>query len=197
MKKSSLRAMLAASLLAVLGASCQPHVYKATVLQPPKPVDDFSMASTGESDFRLSAHQDQFVILFFGYTNCPDVCPATLAQLQQMVQKLGPDADRIDVAFVTVDPERDTLDALKTYLAHFNPTFVGLRTTDEDQLMNLGQAFGIYYDLGTADEHSDNYLVMHTSSVLVLHQMGLKAVFSSDTSGADMAADMQEILKSQ
>jgi protein SCO1/2 len=192
---SRIKASAAALALALLATACQPHQFKATVLQPPKPIDDFSLASTDGSQYALSAHKDKFVVLFFGYSNCPDVCPATLVQLQQMVQKLGPDAGKVEVAFVTVDPERDTLDALKAYLAQFNTAFVGLRTADQAQLKALTGQFGIYYELGANDPHTSGYPVMHTSSLLVVNQMGLKAVFSSDTSAADMAADLQELIK--
>jgi protein SCO1 len=194
----SLRKAMAVALLAVfaaLGTGCQPHQFKATVLQPAKAIDDFSLPASDGSTFTLSDHKDRFVILYFGYTNCPDVCPATLAQLQQMTQKLGPDASKVEVAFVTVDPERDTLDVLKAYLSHFNPAFVGLRPTDDSQITGLTKQFGIYYELATPDAMTMQYEVNHTSSVMVLNQMGLKAIFGSDISGADMAADLQEIMK--
>lgn len=195
-----LRTAAAITLLAVfatLGVACQPHQFKATVLQPPKTVDDFSIPASDGSTFTLSGHKDRFVILYFGYTNCPDICPATLAQLQQMTQKLGPDASKVDVAFVTVDPERDTLDVLKAYLAHFNPAFVGLRPADDAQTTALTKQFGIYYELGTPEAMNMQYQVDHTPSVMVLNQMGLRAVFGSDTSGADMAPDLQELMKSK
>ncbi len=192
-----LRAALAMIVLALLGVACQPHQFKATVLQPAKPISDFSMASSDGSTFTLSAHKDRFVVLYFGYTNCPDECPATLAQLKLMVDKLGAEANKVDVAFVTVDPQRDSLDGLKAYLSHFNPSFVGLRTDDTDQLTALGKEFGIYYELGTTTPQTSQYPVMHTSTVMVLNQMGLRAVFSSDTPGADMASDLHELMKSQ
>src|SRR5512138_3172218 len=143
MMKYHWRAVAALALLAVAGVACRPHQYKATVLQPPKPLDDFSMPGSDGSTFTLSAHKDQFVILYFGYTNCPDICPATLAQIKQMTQKLGADAAKVKVAFVTVDPERDTLEVLKAYLGHFNPNYVGLRPADDSQMAALTKAYGI------------------------------------------------------
>ena len=87
-------------------------------------------------DFRLTDHtgrtrtladfRGKVVVLFFGYTQCPDVCPTTLSELAATMQKLGPDADRVQVLFVTVDPERDTADLLSRYVPAFNPSFLGL-----------------------------------------------------------------------
>ena len=88
-------------------------------------------------DFRLTGHdgkprtladfRGKVVVLFFGYTQCPDVCPTTLAELADVMRQLGPDADRVQVLFVTVDPDRDSADLLSKYVPAFNPTFLGLR----------------------------------------------------------------------
>ena len=192
-----LRAAAAMVLLAAFGAACQPHQYKATVLQPPKPITDFTVPASDGSTFGLSAHKDRYVLLYFGYTNCPDICPATLAELQQAIQKLGPDADKVEVAFVTTDPQRDSLDALKAYLSHFNGSFVGLRPADSGQLTSLEQEFGIYAQLGTPDPTTNQYPVDHTSAVMVVNQMAFKAIFGTGTSGADIASDLQALMKSQ
>lgn len=192
-----LRAAAAIALLVVFGTACQPHQYKATVLNPPKPVDDFSAPASDGSTFTLSAHKDRFVLLYFGYTNCPDICPATLAELQQALQKLGPDATKVEVVFVTTDPQRDSLDALKTYLSHFNGSFVGLRPADADHATALDKEFGIYADLGTPDPTTNQYSVDHTSAVMVVNGMALKAIFGTETSGADIASDLQALMKSQ
>lgn len=188
----------AALVLALMTAACQPHQFKATVLQPPKPITDFTVDSTGGATFTLSKFQDRFVILYFGYTNCPDVCPATLAQLKQTLDKLGPDADKVTVVFATVDPQRDSLDRLKTYLSNFNPNFIGIRTAGDGALKDLTGQFGIYFEAGPQDSGvATGYPVMHTSSVLVLNKMGLRALFTSETSAADMAADLRELVRSQ
>ena len=193
----NLRAAAAIALLAFFGAACAPHQYTATVLKPPKSLTDFTIPASDGSSFTLSAHQDRYVLLYFGYTNCPDICPATLAELQQTVQKLGPDAGKVEVAFVTTDPQRDTLDALKAYLSHFNGSFIGLRPADSDQAAALDKEFGILADLGTPDPTTNQYPVNHTSAVMVVHQMGLMALFGTETSGAEMASDIQALMQSR
>jgi protein SCO1/2 len=193
--KPTLRLAAASVILAILGTACQqPHQYTGTVLQPPKPLEDVSVPAMDGTVFTLSDHQDQFVVLYFGYTNCPDICPATLTQLQQAIQKLGSDASKVRVAFVTVDPERDSLDALQAYLSHFDVSFVGLRPADDAQLAALGKEFGIFYESQPHDTMDTPYEVNHTSSVQVIHEMSLVEVFSSDTSAADLAADLKALM---
>ena len=105
-------------------------------------------------DFQLTDHNGQtrtlkdfhgkLVIIFFGYTQCPDVCPTSMAELAEVKKLLGKDGDKLQGIFVTVDPERDTTELLKAYMANFDPTFLALRPTP-DQLVALAKDFKIYY----------------------------------------------------
>lgn len=87
---------------------------------------EFSAMSTLDREVRLSDYREKVVLIFFGYTSCQDICPATLGHLRSLMAKLGPMADQVQILFVTVDPENDTAEHLKAYLARFDPRFVGM-----------------------------------------------------------------------
>ncbi len=188
----------AALLLAALGmAGCLPYEYKGTVLDPPKPLDDFTLPTADGGTFRLSDQQGQLVLVYFGYTYCPDVCPATMYQVGRVAEQLGEDAEQVQVVMVTVDPARDTPEQLDRYVKNFNPTFVGLRTDDTGQLDAVLAQFGAYYVIEDPQEDSaSGYLVTHTASLfLVDGQNALREVFTYGTPAEDIAADIRQMLK--
>lgn len=171
----------------------KPYTFHGTVLTPPLPVTDFTL-QTGESEtFSLSAARGKLVLLFFGYTSCPDVCPTTLAELRQASENLGDDARNIQVVMVTADPERDTPEKMKAYVAHFDPNFIGVSG-------NLADLESLWEELGVFVEKEDTgsaagYLVSHTSSVYVLDRNGnLILMFPYGTSAVDIASDLSELL---
>jgi protein SCO1 len=135
------------------------------------------------------------VLLYFGYTYCPDVCPATLATLAQAVAELSAqDQEKVQVLMVTVDPDRDTAGVLAAYLPHFNDRFLGLTGTDEE-IVIAARPFGIYYQRQEGTEAS-GYLVDHTASVMVVDQDGyLRLIFPFATPAADIAADLQQLVR--
>ncbi len=172
----------------------KPYTFHGTVLNTPLPVTDFTL-QTGEGEtFSLSAARGRLVLLFFGYTSCPDVCPTTLAELRQASENLGDDARNIQVVMVTADPERDTPEKMKAYVAHFDPNFIGVSG-------NLADLESLWEELGVFVEKEDTgsaagYLVSHTSSVYVLDRNGdLILMFPYGTSAADIASDLSELLK--
>lgn len=175
-------------------AACQPYQYKGTILSNPKPLTDFTLSSADGSEFRLSTFDKPLLVLYFGYTHCPDVCPATMAQLRLAAQQLGDKARSVQVAFVTVDPQRDTPERLKEFLGNFDPSFIGLYTTDAAALRAITQQFGLYYEDQGGGSQDPDYLVAHTSSILVIKDSKLIAVFPGETSGADIAADLEHLL---
>jgi protein SCO1/2 len=107
--------------------------------------------------------------VFFGFTHCPEVCPTTLWELSQALQKLGPDADRIKVLFVTLDPARDTPELLKTYLASFDPHIVGL-TGSEDEIAKLAKAYKVYWRKVPTD--NGDYTLDHSAVVYLMDGNG-------------------------
>jgi protein SCO1 len=123
-------------------------------------------------------------LIFFGYTHCPDVCPTTMAELSQALQQLGPeDAKRVQVLFVTVDPERDTPQLLAQYVPAFNPSFVGLRPANEEQLAKLAKDFRVYY-AKVPGKTPDSYTMDHTAASYVFDTDGKLRLFARDGQGA-------------
>lgn len=143
---------------------------------------DFALPDTNGKMRSLADYKGKAVVLFFGYTHCPDVCPTTMAELTQALQQLGPDAKRVQVLFVTVDPARDTPQVLSQYVQAFNPSFVGLRPS-EAQLTKIAKDFRVYYAKvpGTTP---DNYTMNHTAASYVFDPSGKLRLFVRDGQGA-------------
>jgi len=144
---------------------------------------DFSLPDSSGHVRTLADYKGKVVVMVFGYTHCPDVCPTTLAELSQALQQLGPDdAKRVQVLFVTVDPERDTPALMAQYAAAFNPTFVGLRPADDAQLKQVTKDFRVYYAKvpGTT---ADNYTMDHTAASYVFDTTGKLRLFARDGQG--------------
>ena len=129
--------------------------------------EDFRLDSTLGHPVSLSDYADRYTVLYFGYTTCPDICPTTLADLSKAETLLGDTADRMQVFFVTVDPARDTVDRMRDYLAFFSPSFVGLNGGLAETERIAGQ-FGVVYEKQYVSESATDYLMDHTSAVVVL-----------------------------
>jgi protein SCO1/2 len=164
-------------------------------LQSPRVADDFTLTSTRGEALSLSDLRGKYVVLFFGYTYCPDVCPTTLNDLQQMVRKLGDKrADDLQVVMISVDPERDTLEQLATYLNYFNPAFLGMTGTVEE-LQPVTRQFGIFFERHPGSSNT-GYLVDHTSAVTVIDPEGyVRLIFTTGVTGEEMAADITYLMR--
>ena len=176
-------------------AACGPYEFKGATLEPPKPIADFTLPAHDGGEFRLSEHQDGLLLVYFGYTYCPDVCPATMYQVKRAMEELGGQADAVQVVMVTVDPERDTAEQIGSYVTNFNEQFLGLRTTDLETLDAILADFGAYYTIEEPEEGATGYLVTHTAAVFVLDDGGLVEIFPYGTTGEDMASDLKHILR--
>lgn len=132
-------------LLSLLVTACnQPAHFNATDLTGSAIGTDFSLPDQTGKLRRLSDFKGKVAIVFFGYTQCPDVCPTTLSTLREVMAQLGPQAERVQVLFVTLDPERDTPELLAQYLPSFHPTFLGLRG-DDATTEATAKAFKMFY----------------------------------------------------
>ena len=141
---------------------------------------------------RLEDFRGKAVVLFFGFTHCPDVCPTTLAELSQAMKQLGPDAERVQVLFVTVDPERDTREALAKYVTAFDPRFLGLYG-DAAATQRVAKEFKIYYEKRTTGE---SYSVDHSGQSYVLDPQGrLRLLVRPERITADLPEDLRTLLK--
>lgn len=164
-----------------------------TVLDPPKPVGDFTLtAHTGEP-FHLSDLRGNVAVLYFGYTACPDVCPTTLAAYKQVKVELGDEAERVRFVFISVDPARDTIARLANYVTAFDPTFIGA-TGDDATLRSIARDYGVFFQ--RVDYESDtNYLVDHTASSFVVGPEGmLRVVVPYGTDPALTAQHIRNVL---
>ncbi|MDE1178947.1 SCO family protein [Paraburkholderia sp.] len=146
---------------------------------------DFALPDTNGKIRTMADYKGKVVVLFFGYTHCPDVCPTTMAELSQALQELGPDnAKRVQVLFVTVDPERDTPQILAQYAPAFNPTFIGLRPADEAQLKKVTKDFRVYY-AKVPGKTPNSYTMDHTAASYVFDPDGKLRLFARDGQGAE------------
>lgn len=183
-------------LVVVALAACGPSgpSFRGSVLNEPVSVPDFALTDQNGQTFRLSDQRGSAVLLFFGYTQCPDVCPTTLATWRQVHEALGDDAARVRFAFVTVDPERDTPERLGLHVNAFNPDFIGLTGTQED-LEAVYKVFDIIYEKDTSSGSAAGYLVNHTATAFLLGPEGqwrLREKYG--TPAEDIAHDIQQLL---
>lgn len=173
----------------------EPEGFRGTMYaEPYPPAPEIELTRDNGARFRLSEMRGNAVLLFFGYTSCPDVCPTTMAELKQALEKLGEeDAKQVQVLFVTVDPERDTSTRVQEYVNHFNPAFIGLSGT-ETELAIVWNDYGVFREIvqGTS---AAGYLVDHTARVTLIDQDGnLRLSYSFDTPVDNIVHDLKLLL---
>jgi len=156
----------------------------------------FSLPDQNGKTRTLDDFKGKVVVVFFGFTQCPDVCPTTLAELAQVKKALGPDGDKVQGVFVTVDPERDKPELLKAYLESFDPGFVALRGTPE-QLKETAKEFKIYY-AKVPGKTPDSYTMDHTAASFLFDPQGRVRVFSRYGAGASaLMGDIKALIAGQ
>ena len=197
MVSSLTRALVATCLLVVLLAGCDKAADKPVFLST-----DITGSNFGQN-FQLTDHtgrsrtladfKGKVVVLFFGYTNCPDVCPTTLAELAAALKQLGSDAQKVQVLFVTIDPERDTSEFLRTYVPAFNPTFLGLYG-DAEATAQAAREFKAFYQKQPGTRR-DTYTMDHSAGTYIFDAAGRLRLFVSYGRGADVFAhDIKALL---
>jgi protein SCO1 len=140
----------------------------------------------------LSEFKGKVVFVFFGFTQCPDVCPTTMAELSEVRKRLGPDGDRVQGVFVTVDPERDTAAVLKAYLGGMDPSFIGLRGELPD-IEAASREFKVFYQ--KVPTQNNNYTMDHTAGAFVFDPDGQVRLFVRyGTKVDDLTADIRQLL---
>lgn len=142
-----------------------------TILNKPKALNSFSLKDQDGKLFDLERLRGKWSLLFFGFTNCPDICPTTLTTLNQIYKILGKNSETLDnvqVVFISVDPGRDDLATLKKYVRYFNKDFLGV-TGNKKQLSLLAKQLGVYYEV--LDQYGKkNYVVNHTAAIFVINK---------------------------
>jgi len=179
------------SLAAAVNAADDANL-KAGVFTPARDAPDFTLSGSDGAKLQLRDYRGKVVLLAFGFTSCPDVCPTTLAVLAQARKKLGPDGNEVKVVYVTVDPERDDAKRMKKYLAAFDPTFVG-GTGTADKLAAVRQEYGIAADKKPAGA---GYVVAHSSYTYLIDRAGkLRALMPYGHTAEDYVHDLRILLK--
>ena len=156
-------------------------------------------------DFSLPDHNGQLrsmkdfsgkvVVVFFGFTQCPDVCPTAMVELAEVRKLLGPDGARLQGLFVTVDPQRDTPEVLKAYMANFDPGFLALRPVSAEQLAAMARDFKVYYKK-VEGRTETSYTMDHSAGSYVYDTQGRLRLFTRYGTGAPaLAADVRVLLK--
>jgi protein SCO1/2 len=170
------------------------YTYNGVVIDPPAPAADFTLTDQNGQPFTLSEQRGKLVLIFFGYTNCPDVCPITLSEFKRVKDGLQEQADRVEFVYITVDPERDTVERMAQYLPNFDPQFVGL-SGDEVEMQPVWEAYGVYrekQDLGSAA----GYLVDHSTRTYLIDADGNWRInFPYGTDPELIVADLLHVLK--
>jgi len=142
---------------------------KAGVFDPPRAAPEFTLQGSNGRAIKLSDFRGQIVILGFGFTSCPDVCPSTLGVLAQAHKKLGAQGKDVQVVYITVDPQRDTPERMHTYLNSFDPSFVG-GTGSAEQLAAVRKEYGIQ---ANRKQYGENYTFGHSSFIYLIDRKGL------------------------
>ncbi len=171
----------------------KPYAFHGAVLQSPKPAYDFTILNHYGQETTLSDYRGKVVLLYFGYAACPDVCPSTLIELKQAREILDSRAGDVQVLMITVDPERDTAEIMAEFLAHFDPSFIGLIGTP-DQVAQIATQYGIFYQKQDTSSVM-GYLVDHTATVMLVDPDGYaRLIFPYGAQGEDIAEDIIYIL---
>jgi protein SCO1/2 len=188
--------VLAATLVAGLLAACSPEAlkFKSIDITGADYVKGFALADHNGVQRSLADFKGKAVVVFFGFTQCPDVCPTALADLAEVKRLLGPQGDKLQGIFVSVDPERDTPEVLKAYMANFDPGFIALRPS-MDQLPEVAKGFKVFYKKVEGPTPT-SYTIEHSAGSYVFDPQGRVRLYSRQAVGAQgLAEDIALLLK--
>jgi protein SCO1/2 len=173
----------------------EPYRFRGTMIDPPNDAPDFTLTDHRGQLFQLSEQRGKVVALYFGFTSCPDICPTTLADLAAVRRELGTDAEELQVALITVDPERDTQERLARYVPAFDPTFIGLRPTP-DELAAVLKAYGATAIKRELPNSALGYTMDHSGFIYVIDAAGRwREVFAHGSAIADITNDLRELIR--
>lgn len=194
----NVKILLAAGILAGLALAAgtmlfaQSGAFHGSLIEPAVAAPDFTLTDQNLQPFRLSDQKGSVVLLFFGYTNCPDACPTTLKQFARARAALGKQAVRVRFALITVDPARDTPERLGQFVAAFDPTFLGLTGSLPD-LDAAYHKYGVYQAIPTPGA---DYAVDHSDRIYAVDPRGnLRLTYTPDVTFEDLTHDVQQLLK--
>ena len=187
-------AAAALGLLGLSGCTQAPATFNAVDMTGADYAKNFSLADADGQVRKLEDFKGKVVVLFFGYAQCPDVCPTTMTEMAQVKELLGKDGDKLQVLFVTVDPVRDTPTVMKAYMAAFDPGFIALIPTP-DQLIAMSKDFKAYFKKVDGSTPT-SYSMDHSAAQYIYDPQGRLRLYARYGTGiAPMVADIQALLK--
>ena len=198
-KRNAIKSVAACALLAgatVLFSACSEKKveFRGIDVTGAEYARDLPLTDHNGQQRSLKDFAGKVVVVFFGFTQCPDVCPTSMQELAEVKRSLGADGDRLQGIFVTVDPERDTAEVLKAYMGNFDPSFLALRGSPE-QLAAVAKDFKIYYKK-VEGKTDTSYTMDHSAGSYVYDPAGRLRVYHRYGSGAQaLAADVTTLLK--
>ena len=186
---------LSVMLISLVACSPKPNFRNVDITGSTAFGKSFSLLDPEGKTKTLADFRGKVIVMFFGYTQCPDICPTTLTEMQQVMTLLGPQADKIQVLFVTVDPERDTTEILKQYVPAFDSRFLGLRPADKAALEKVTKDFKIYYKK-VPGSSPNLYTVNHTAGSYVFDPEGYLRLYIKHAQDPEtLAQDLKGLLK--
>ena len=192
-----LRVLGVLSLLAVTGCSEPDYKWSLYDVSGHLPNLEFSLKGVGNQTVTQASLKNKTVLVFFGYASCPDICPTTMAQLTEVMTKLGDDAQDVRILFISVDPHRDTPDMLQAYVDAFNKNAVGL-TGSEKNVAALAKRYRIAYQIEKPKpgDSAEIYDVTHSRGVFIFDRFGKARLLASDTEAIDtVTADLRHLIQ--
>ena len=188
----------AAALPLLLLAGCAPSPkFNGEVVEPVQTAPELTGVNWDGKPFRLSEHRGKVTVVFFGYTYCPDVCPFTLAKMKQLYQELGERTTDVEVVFASVDPQRDTVEKLSSYVPSFDRRFYGLRL-EPHEIEAASKSFGLAVQYGQPKEGPETasyYYVDHTGTFFIIDREGrLRLKFPPNATVEQMRPDLEKLL---
>ena len=198
-RRQTIKLLTGTAALSVLGSllsACSPDkpAFKSIDLTGADYAQGFSLTDHNGQLRTLKDFAGKIVVVFFGFTQCPDVCPTSMAELAQVKQLLGADGDKLQAIFITVDPERDTPELLKAYMGNFDPSFLALRPTPE-QLPQLAKDFKIYYKK-VDGKTPGSYTMDHSAGSYIFDEKGRIRLYNRYGAGAEvLASDIKLLIK--
>jgi protein SCO1/2 len=170
------------------------EAFRAGVFDPPGAAPEFRLQGSNGTPVALSSYKGKVVLVAFGFSSCPTICPVTLAKLSQVWKELGPQSEKLQTLFISVDPDRDTPERLREFVTPFHPSFIGLTGT-EPELASVRNSYGIIAEKVASKNKELGYEVHHSSSLHVIDREGkLRVLIPFGTTEADIVHDLKVLL---
>jgi protein SCO1/2 len=181
-------------LLSLAAPAFAANQFKSGVFEPPREAPEFQLQGSNGAQVALSRHRGKVVVIAFGFSHCPKICPVTLGKLSQVWKDLGPLANDVQMLFISVDPARDTPERLREWVTLFHPGFLGLTGTEE-QLRQVRGTYGVAAKKAVSENKELGYEVHHSSSLYVVDREGkLRVLVPFGQAAADVVHDLKVLL---